>query len=44
MHTTLLEEIILLPDSMLKGFNGFIEKQCFINDIGHHIHPEWFNL
>ena len=35
MYTTLLEEIILLPDSMLNGFNGFIEQQFGINDLGH---------
>ena len=42
MYTTLLEEIILLPDSMFNENSKYIEKQLFINDIGNHIHPEWF--
>ena len=42
MYTALLEEIILLPDSMFNENSIYIEKQLFINDIGNHIHPEWF--
>jgi len=44
MYTTLLEEIILLPDSMLDGFDGCIEQQLGINNLRRHIHLEWFNL
>ena len=42
MYTTLLDELILLPDSMLNGFTGFIEKKLGINDMRYYLHPEWF--
>ena len=42
MYTTLTDEIILLPDSMLNAFNGFLETKLGINDLRYYMHPQWF--